>query len=63
MTFELNLEHTVHRSPFLIAMLRDFNARMKGWYQNNKTIFKGSKINIATSQFGLSQIIKEQAHI
>ena len=36
---------------------------MQDWYQNELTTFEGCKIDIATSQFGLSQIIKEQIHI
>ena len=40
----------------------DFNARIQGWYQNNTTIFKGCKINIGTSQFGVSQMIKEPTY-
>ena len=34
---ELNLKHIVNKSPFLIVGLRDFNARMQGWYQNDIT--------------------------
>ena len=60
---ELNLEHIANKSPFLIVVLGDFNARMQGWYQNDITTFEGCKIDIATSQFGLSQIIKEPTHI
>ena len=35
----------------------------EGWYQNDITTFEGCKIDTATSQFGLSQIIKEPTHI
>ena len=59
---ELNLEHIAKKSPFLILVLGDFYARMQGWYQKDITTFKGCKINIATSQFSLSQII-EPTHI
>ena len=59
---ELNLEHIAKNSPFLILLLGDFYARMQGWYQKDITTFKGCKINIATSQFSLSQII-EPTHI
>ena len=59
----LNLEHIANKNPFLIVVLVDFNARMQGWYQNDITTFEGCKIDIATSQFGLSQIIKEPTHI
>ena len=36
---------------------------MQGWYQNDITTCEGRKIDIATSQVGLSQIIKEPTHI
>ena len=36
---------------------------MQGWYQNDITTFEGCKTDIATSQFGLSQIIKEPRDI
>ena len=57
------MEHIASTSPFLIVLLGDFNARMQGWYQNDITTFEGCKIDIGTSQFGLSQIIKEPTHI
>ena len=60
---ELNLVHIANKSPFLIVVLEDFNARKRGWYQNNITTFEGCKIDIASAQFRLSQIIKEPTHI
>ena len=54
---EINLEHIANKSPFLLG---DFNARMQGRYQNDITTFEGCRIGIATSEFGLSQIIKKQ---
>ena len=57
------MEHIASKSPFLIVLLGDFNARMQGWYQNDMTTFEGCKMDIATFQFGLSQIIKEPTHI
>ena len=36
---------------------------MQGWYQNDIATFEGCKIDIATSQFGLSQIMEEPTHI
>ena len=59
----LNLEHIANKKPFRIVVLVDLNARMQGWYQNDITTFEGCKIDIATSQFGLSQIIKEPTRI
>ena len=57
---EINLEHIANKSPFLLG---DFNAKMQGRYQTDVTTFEGCKIEIATSQFGLSQIIKQPTHI
>ena len=56
------MEHNANKSLFLIVVLGDFNVRMQGWYQNDITTFEGCKIDIGTSQFGLSQIIKEPTH-
>ena len=60
---ELNLDHIANKSLFLIVVLGGFNAKMQGWYQNDITTFEGCKIDIATYQFDLSQIIKEPTHI
>ena len=57
------MEHIANKSQFLITVLGDFNARMQDWYQNKITTFEGCKIDIVISQFGLSQVIKEQIHI
>ena len=60
---ELNLEQIANKSPFLIVVLSDFNARIQGWYQNDITTFDRGKIDMTFSQFSLSQIIKEPTHI
>ena len=60
---EYNLEHITNKIPFLIVLLVDFNARMQDWYKNDITTFKRCKIDMATSQFSLSQIIKEPTNI
>ena len=60
---ELNLGHIANKTQFIIVVSGDFKARTQGWCQNDITTFKGCKIDIATSQFGLRQIIKEPTHI
>ena len=60
---ELNLEHIANKISFLIAVLGDFNARTQSWYQNDIITFDRWEIDIGTSQFGLSYIIKEPTHI
>ena len=44
-------------------MIADFNAKSKDWCSTDITSCKGSKLDLLTSQFGLSQIIKEPTHI
>ena len=56
------MEQIADKSAFLIVVLNDFNARMQRWY-HNVTTFEGCEIDNATSQFGLSQIIKEPTHV
>ena len=51
---ELNLEQIANKSPFLIVVLGDFNARVQGRYQNDITTFDRGKIDMTTSQFSLS---------
>ena len=34
---ELNLDSFVHKNPYLIVVLGDFNAQTKGWYPLGKT--------------------------
>ena len=44
-------------------MIGDFNAKSKDWCSIDITSFEGSELDFLTSQFGLSQIIKEPTHI
>ena len=44
-------------------MIDDFNAKSKQWCEKDKTSFEGSRIQLLTSKFGLSQIITEPTHI
>ena len=56
-------KHIANKSPFLVVVLGNFNARMQGRYQNDITTFEECKIDIATSLFSFSQIIKKTTHI
>ena len=47
--FELNLDSTAHRNPYLIVVLGDFNAQTKGWYPLGKTTYEGTRIDGITS--------------
>ena len=57
--FIKNFELILNKIPFLIVVLGDFNARMRGWYQKDIKTFKESKIDTATSQSSLNQKTKE----
>ena len=55
--FELNLDSIMTNHPFLTVNKSSL------WYNNDITTYEGSKIDGATSQFRLQQIIKEPTHI
>ena len=44
-------------------MIGDFNAKSSNWYLNEITSFEGSQIELLTSRFAISQVIKEPTHI
>ena len=44
-------------------MIGDFNAKSKDWCSIDVTSFESSELDFLTSQFELSQIIKEPTHI
>ena len=47
---------------FLTTVIGDFNAKSKNWSEGDRSTIEGNKIFFLTSQFGLSQIIKEPIH-
>ena len=53
----------MQRNLFLLVVIGDFNAKSKHWCSQNSTNFEGITIENVTSQFVLSQIIKEATHI
>ena len=59
---EINLETLAQRNPFLTVVIGDFNAKLKNWCSKDSNNFEGITIENVTSQFGLSQIIKEATH-
>ena len=44
-------------------MLEYLNIKSKNWYINSKTTTEGAKIEFATSQYELHQIINEPTHV
>ena len=59
---EMSLETVAQRNPFLIVVIGVFNAKSKHWCSQDSTNFEGITIENATSQFGLSQMIKKATH-
>ena len=49
--FELNLENIVHRNPFLVVAIGDFNAKSSKWHCQDKSIFEGNVIDNITSHW------------
>ena len=60
---EMNLDDSFHSNPFLTTVIGDFNAKSNKWSEDDRSTIEVSKIDFFTSQFGLSQIIKEPTHI
>ena len=60
---EMNLETLAQRNPFLMVVIGDCNAKSKHQCSQDSNNFKVIIIENVTSQFGLSQIIKEATHI
>ena len=53
----------MQRNLFLLVVIGDFNAKSTHWCSQNSINFEGITIENVTSQFVLSQIIKEATHI
>ena len=51
------------KNPYMMAVLRDFNAKLNSWYANGNTNIEGTKIDILTASFGFNQIINKPTHI
>ena len=49
--FKLNLENIVHRNPFLVVVIGDFNAKSSEWHGQDKSTFEGNVTDNITSQF------------
>ena len=60
---KMKLETLAQRNPLLMVVIGDFNAKSKHCCSQDSTNFEDITIEIVTSQFGLSQIIKEATHI
>ena len=59
---ELDFDNMAEKDPFAMTAVFDFNAKLKSWYANDGTNFKGSKTNFLTSK-SFHQILKKVTHI
>ena len=59
----MNLDHSFNSNPFLTIAIVDFNAKTNKWSESDRSNIEGSKIDFLTSQFSISKIIEEPAHI
>ena len=61
--FDLTLEALTQNNPFLTVIIGDFNAKFNKWCSTDKTTPEGAKLDSLTSQYGLTQLLKEPTHI
>ena len=59
----LNLDLAVQSNPYLVAVLGDFNGKLKTWYGCYKTNFERKVLETPFSRFGLHQMINNSTHI
>ena len=59
----MNLEFIFNKNPYLTVVIGDFNAKSHNWYKDDKNTASGSKLEVMTSHYGLTQIINEPTHI
>ena len=59
---ELDFDNMAEKDPFAITGVFDFNAKLKSWYTNDGTKFKGSKTNFLTSK-SFHQILNKVTQI
>ena len=59
----MNLDDSFNSNPFLTTVIGDFNAKSNKWSESDRSTIEESKIDFLTSQFGISQIIKEPTHV
>ena len=59
----MNLDDSFNSNSFLTTVIGDFNAKSSKWSEGDRSTIEGNTVDFLTSQFGLSQIIKEPTHI
>ena len=59
----MNVHDLFNRNLFLTTVIGDSNAKSNNWSGGDRSTIQGRKTDFLTSQFGLSQIIKELNYI
>ena len=59
----MNLELIFTKKPHLAVFIGHFNVKLQNWYEDDKTTANGTKPEIMTSHYGLTQIINESTHV
>ena len=59
----MKLDDSFNNNHFLTTAIGDFNAKVSKWSEGDRSTIERSKIDFLSSQFGLSQTIKERSHI
>ena len=59
----MNIDKATTFNPFLVVVFGDFNVKPCNWCINDKTNFRGAKIDTLTIESDLLKIIKEPRHI
>ena len=66
-SFSKNLEITLNKlalkNPFMLAVIRDLNAKSKNWYPLGRTTCEGNIIETIISHFGRHQLIHDPTYI
>ena len=57
---ELNLELIFTKNSYLTVVIGDFNVKSINWYKDDKTTASGTKLEIMTSHYGLTQKLMSQ---
>ena len=60
---DLNIELIFTKNPCLTVVIGYFNVKSHNWYKGDKTKASGTKLEIMTSHYGLTQIINKPTHI
>ena len=60
---DLTLKALTQKNPFLTVVIGDFHAKFTKWCSTDKTTPEGAKLDNLTSQYELTQFLKETTQI